>query len=1067
MKMEKITDEQLKREIAFDQYGRYAVMRDIINSNRGKEEKFRVLDVGGRGNIMRRFLPEDEVFYLDPLVDTKDENYIEGDGCDIPLKDGSFDWVVSADVFEHIPKGKREDFLRENIRVAGIGTILAAPFYSEETEKAEIEANENFKIFSGGRENQWLKEHIENGLPQKIEIENYLKKNGFSFQKIHNNSLKLWKHLIGIAFNISEPAFDLIRNKFFDFNYFYNSEVFPYDNAVPSYRSIYFIKKKPGLKDLEKKNKFPAELFIKSMEESLDFSNLVNFTYKNNLENNRLKIGELSDRLIKSLEESLDFSNLVNFTYKNNLENNRLKIGELSDRLKQKNDQILQLKETNRLREKDLFEIRTSLRWKIPNFVYKIYKNKLKKFIPRFFLDLARPVFIYLDKMGYGQFDGSSRFKLNLKNIEKLKFDSTAKLHFKKTANPKTSIVIPVYNKWRYTYSCLEALLENIKGAEYEVIVVDDCSSDETPEMMKKIENAVYVRNEKNLGFTGSCNAGAKKATGKYVVFLNNDTHILPGWLESLVETFEKNENVGLAGSKLVYPDGRLQEAGGIVWKNEHVWNYGRFKDPENFEFNYLKDVDYCSGASIMLPKKLFDELGGFDSRYAPGYFEDTDLAFKVRQAGFRTVYQPKSEVIHFEGVSNGKDLKKGVKRYQEVNKEKFFSRWKEVLEKENCADSEGPIFARDRSKGKKLMLFLDWNVPTFDKDAGSFVAFEYLKMLKSLDYKIIFWPHNQAKLEPYTETLQQMGIETVYGNVSFEKFMKEYGSQIDITLVSRPEVAKEHLDLVKQYSKGKVIYIAHDLHYLRMGREAEIGGNPEVKKKAEEMKALEESIMRKSDMTLFFSDKEVEIVKKEFPEIVADTMAWIQNMHIGKNFPGFTDREGIIFIGGFIHHPNIDSVTWFHDEIYPRVKDKIQNIKITIIGSNATPEIMALNDENFRIIGFVKEEDLPQLFGRNRIFAAPLRFGAGFKGKIAKAMSFGIPVVTTGIGSEGIGLLDGETALIADNAEEFAEKIVKLYSDRELWEKISKNSREHLKKNFSTEAAKEKFQAVLEEIGK
>jgi GT2 family glycosyltransferase len=668
--------------------------------------------------------------------------------------------------------------------------------------------------------------------------------------------------------------------------------------------------------------------------------------------------------------------------------------------------------------------------------------------------------------MAHGQFYPNNRFKLDVKKIEKLKLDSVAKIIFKKSENPKVSIVIPVYNKWHYTYSCLEALSGNIKNAEYEVIVVDDCSSDKTQEMMKKIENAVYTRNEKNLGFTGSCNAGAKIARGEYVVFLNNDTHILPDWLESLVETFEKNENIGLSGSKLVYPDGRLQEAGGIVWKNKNAWNYGRFKDPDYFEFNYLKDVDYCSGASLMLPRILFEKLGGFDSHYAPAYFEDTDLAFRVRQAGYRTVYQPKSELIHFEGVSNGRDLKKGLKKYQEVNKEKFFERWKEVLEKENCADTEGPIFARDRSKGKKLMLFLDWNVPTFDKDAGSFVAFEYLKMLKSLGYKIIFWPHNLAKIETYTETLQQMGIETAYGNASFEKFMKEYGSQIEISLVSRPEVAKEHLDLVKKYSKGKVIYIAHDLHYLRMEREAQINNNSGEKKKAEEIKALEESIMKKSDVSLFFSDKEVEIVKKEFPKISADTMAWIQDLYAEENIPGFSNREGIIFIGGFVHRPNIDSVMWFYDEIYPLVKNKIPDIKITIIGSNATPEIMALNDENFKIIGFVREEDLRQFFDQNKIFAAPLRFGAGFKGKIAKAMSFGIPVVTTGIGSEGIGLADGETALIAENAEEFAEKIVKLYSDKEMWEKISKNSREHLKNNFSAEVAKKKFQAILDELG-
>lgn len=269
--MEKITDDQLKKELYFDLYGRYAIIRDIININRENGEKFRVLDVGGRGNLLKKFLPDDDVFYLDPLIESEDENFIEGDGCSMPLENESYDWLTSADVFEHIPKEKRDKFLEENIRVAKNGVILAAPFWSKEVERAEINANENYKNFSGGIEHMWLKEHIENGLPRENDLENFLRSRNLKFEKLHNNRLFLWQTILGISFfwknNFSE---DLIK-KIEEFNYFYNTEVFPNDSAEPSYRKIYIIKKRENLKSLEKNEKsIDSELFLDVIKKAID-----------------------------------------------------------------------------------------------------------------------------------------------------------------------------------------------------------------------------------------------------------------------------------------------------------------------------------------------------------------------------------------------------------------------------------------------------------------------------------------------------------------------------------------------------------------------------------------------------------------------------------------------------------------------------------------------------------------------------------------------------------------------------------------------------------------------------
>ena len=181
----------------------------------------------------------------------------------------------------------------------------------------------------------------------------------------------------------------------------------------------------------------------------------------------------------------------------------------------------------------------------------------------------------------------------------------TRPIKFAQQPQPEVSIIIPVFNQSRFTLACLAAVQENTGGLAYEVIVVDDHSTDNTYEIIGGIPGLVYVRAEANAGFIASCNRGAEEARGKFLVFLNNDTTVTEGWLSALRETFEFEPNAGLVGSKLVYPDGRLQEAGGIIWRDGSGWNRGKFQDPTKPEFNYLREVDYCSAASLMIPAEL------------------------------------------------------------------------------------------------------------------------------------------------------------------------------------------------------------------------------------------------------------------------------------------------------------------------------------------------------------------------------------------------------------------------------------------------------------------------------
>lgn len=309
--MEKITDVQLKREMVFHLYGRFAPIRDIIEKNRKGKKKLKILDVGGRGNLMKNFFPEDDVFYLDPNIDSNDENFIKGDGCAMPLDDESFNWVVSTDVFEHISKERREKFLEENLRVANLGVILVAPFYTEEVEQAEINANENYKTLHGGVDHLWLKEHIENVLPEMEVIETFLNKKNILFQKLFNNNLFLWQLLMGIEFLFYENADESVVKVAENFNYFYNTEVYPVDNQEPSYRKIYFIKKDKELENIEiTHDSIKSALFLKTIKESLNLVSSIDVKNKS-LISQGIKAVSSFDMLAQQKDEEIASLNVL------------------------------------------------------------------------------------------------------------------------------------------------------------------------------------------------------------------------------------------------------------------------------------------------------------------------------------------------------------------------------------------------------------------------------------------------------------------------------------------------------------------------------------------------------------------------------------------------------------------------------------------------------------------------------------------------------------------------------------------------------------------------------------
>jgi O-antigen biosynthesis protein len=325
------------------------------------------------------------------------------------------------------------------------------------------------------------------------------------------------------------------------------------------------------------------------------------------------------------------------------------------------------------------------------------------------------------------------------------------------TDTPKVSVIIPVYGKYATTYWCLDSLANTHCNVSYEVIVVDDCSPDATAQMLGQVQGVRVVHNHENLGFVRSCNAGAQAARGEFVCFLNNDTRVTDGWLDALLATFDDFPNAGMAGGMLLFPDGILQEAGGTVFKDGNCSHYGRNRDARRSEFNYARPVDYCSGACLVLRKSLFTQLGGFDLLYVPAYYEDTDLAFKVRAEGLEVIYQPTCKVVHYEGVTHGRNPAIGLKRHQTLNRAKLVERWGAQLQ-QHPAVGNRTWSAGERRLRPGVLALASGSLP-----APNSVTGRRLLEVRAAGYRVAL-ACAEASIDAFAQQWQAKGVEVLTG---------------------------------------------------------------------------------------------------------------------------------------------------------------------------------------------------------------------------------------------------------------------------------------------------------------
>ena len=628
------------------------------------------------------------------------------------------------------------------------------------------------------------------------------------------------------------------------------------------------------------------------------------------------------------------------------------------------------------------------------------------------------------------------------------------------------SIIIPCYDQLAYTINCLRSLAEHKINACFEIIVINDASPNDDYSILNSIPGLTLINNAVNLGYLESCNKACSLAKGRYLYLLNNDTYVTAGSVDALHQTFSHFPKAGLVGSKLFYPSGILQEAGGIVWSDGSAWNFGRFEISNEPRFNYLRSVDYCSAASVMIPRDLFDKLGGFDPIYKPAYYEDTDLALRIRHSGWDVLYQPQSNIIHYEGVSHGIDPSKGLKKHQLINQKTFQTRWSEKLSthQKNRVNSDKE---KDRNFKHKVLL-IDKCTPSPDQDAGSMVLINLMLMLRHLGFQPSFIPDdNYAYLEPYTPFCQSLGIECLYAPyvTNVAQHVKQQGDRYDLVILFRPDLTQCHLKTIRKHcSKAQIIYYPHDLHFIRLEREGQLLKKNNLIQLARKSRIAELQNSSKADSTIVVSTSEQMELQRCLPEARIDFLPLIfSDQDKSKLLPHFGSLN-MVFVGSFNHSPNADAIQWFVSDVLPLITDKLPEAQLHVVGSNTPAKITRLASSSVIIHGFV--EDLDTFFSSMSLSVVPLRFGAGMKGKVGSALRCGLPVVSTSIGCEGTNIQPEEGVLIADNPTTFSAAVIKALTCEQTWHSLSNKGMSACKRLWGKEVTVKRLQSILKDLG-
>jgi GT2 family glycosyltransferase/glycosyltransferase involved in cell wall biosynthesis len=639
------------------------------------------------------------------------------------------------------------------------------------------------------------------------------------------------------------------------------------------------------------------------------------------------------------------------------------------------------------------------------------------------------------------------------------------------------SIIVTSFNAGELTVRCLESIRETLPVSfRGDVLVIDDASrADEVSPIERYCSDHplfAWMANENNLGYLRSCNRAAERATGDIIVLLNNDTILQPGWIEALTRAFLRNPDAGAIGGKLLYPDGTLQEAGAVLFSDGAGWNVGRGdRDADHPLYGFTRETDYCSGAFLATPREVWRLVGGYDPRYAPMYYEDSDYCLSVRKAGYRVLYEPRAKVVHIQGATSGRDPDVGLKQFQERNRSRFVEKWAVEL-----SEREGPPARLDDALLHRVLfdpaapriLVIAHDFPEHDKEGGSKGIFDIVSLLREEGWNVIYAVPAAKAAERYAAELEERGVAVFprfaeaarAGTYATELERLMVNGAFDVVLIFFWHLAHEWAAEIRRLSpRSRVVIHSIDLHFLREARRVLRARSADDDPLLEEVYGretrLELNAYARADRVIAVSDKEAALVddllgRPGFSRVVP-VMEDVERSDVS-----FERRRGILFLASFRHPPNIEAAEYLFREIVPRLgPELLREHPLIVIGTDLDDRIreMARGMEGIELVGWVPS--IYPWFERARVSVLPLLHGAGTKNKLVQACMIGTPSVCTSIAVEGLELRNEHDVLVADDADDFASAIRRLIDSEELWDQLAANGRARIEEFHSPAATR------------
>ncbi len=604
---------------------------------------------------------------------------------------------------------------------------------------------------------------------------------------------------------------------------------------------------------------------------------------------------------------------------------------------------------------------------------------------------------------------------------------------------PRVSILIVCYRHVELLTRCLESLQRNANGTiPTETIVLFNG----TPEADRGIARQALagtrvIVSQVNLGFGAGNNRAAEAASGEYLVMLNDDAEVEPSWLQALVETAEKHSDAGAVGSRILHPGGWLQEAGSIVWSDASTLGVGRGLPPGSRRYDYLREVDYASACSLLVRRETFERVGGFDGRFFPAYNEDVDLCFAIRKLGQRVLYQPRSVVVHHESQSDAQAKTFLILRGRRLLREKWAPQL-ELRAYPRPTEQTAIDLAVHRARGSPTrVLVVDDRLPDQGLGSGFGRMRDAIRELSGAGYAISLYASDTARGD--RRELQDLGVDVIEGDLVAH--LSAPATFYDVAIISRPHNFRMVSKLRRHQSQCAVIYDAEALFHRRLEREAEVlmPIDPDTARlrlsSANHARRLERTAARTADRVVSVSNVEAEWFRSIPGHRPVDVIEGRQPEARAGSRP-FVERSGMVLVAGWLApypSPNSDGLEWFVEHVLPRVKRALPWARLSVTGANPPAQVTRLAGPSLRFLGHV--DDLGRIYDAARLAVVPVRYGAGIKNKALEALQYGVPVVATVTGAEGIEGA-GAGVAVSDDPAGFADRVVALLNDPRAWDR-------------------------------